>query len=79
VQSLGDGAGQAIRLGVELVNAALARSLRMLNELGESYGAYGWDDDCGCGCGGGCSCGYDCCRVMGCGCGRCEPSVGSCC
>ena len=83
-QSLGDGAGQAIRLGVELVNAALARSVRMLNDLGGAYGSYG-SDDCGCGCGGGCGCGcddccgYDCCCVMGCGCGRCEPSVGSCC
>ena len=78
-QSLGESAGQTIRLGVELVNAALARSVRMLNDLGGALGSYGWDDGCGCG-GCGCDCcGYDCCCLMGCGCGRCEPSVGSCC
>jgi hypothetical protein len=76
--SIVDGVGTTIRLGVEVLNAALSNSLGMLNGMGD---AVGWGrgtsgyDDCGC-----CEdqCGYDCCCVMGCG-GCCEPSVGTCC
>jgi hypothetical protein len=82
-QTVVEGAGQAIRLGVDLVNAALSRSVQMLNGLGDTVGMAAWGERSGCGCGSCCdccdSCGYDCCYVMGCGCGRCEPSVGSCC
>jgi hypothetical protein len=82
-QSVVEGAGQAIRLGVELVNAALSRSVRMLNGLGDTVGMAAWGERYGCDCGSCCDCcdpcGYDCCYVLGCGCRRCEPSVGSCC
>jgi hypothetical protein len=71
-----DGVGNTIRLGVEVLNAALSGGLQMINGYG--YGG-GWDS-------GPCDCeecnpcgGYDCCKVMGSGCGCCEPSVGSCC
>jgi hypothetical protein len=80
-QTVVEGAGQAIRLGVELVNAALSRSVQMLNGLGETVGMGAWGERSGCGsCCDCCDpCGYDCCSMLGCGCGRCEPSVGSCC
>jgi hypothetical protein len=76
--SIVEGVGSTIRLGVEVLNAALSSSLVMLTGVGD---AVGWGrgtpgyDDCGCG---GDQCGYDCCCVMGCG-GCCEPSVGTCC
>jgi hypothetical protein len=75
------GVGTTIRLGVDVLNAALSSSLLMLSGVG---GAVGWGHGtCGCGgdCDGGCDCcgGYDCCCAMGCGCGCCEPSVGTCC
>jgi hypothetical protein len=68
--------GATIRLGVDVLNAALASSLQMLDTAGYSVG---WGEEhCDCGECDSC-CGYDCCSVMGCGCGCCEPSVGSCC
>jgi hypothetical protein len=74
--SIVDGVGTTIRLGVEVLNAALSSSLTMLNGMGYAvdYGGGGCDcEECNpCG-------GYDCCSVMGSGCGCCEPSVGSCC
>jgi hypothetical protein len=71
--------GSTLRLGVEVVNAALAGSARMLNGMsGLSYGAEpGWYPG---GCGSDC-CGQDCCGQDCCGgCEPCcEPSVGRCC
>lgn len=74
--SIIDGVGSTIRLGVEVLNAALSSSIVMLNAAG-GWGreSYGYADPGGCGGG----CGYDCCAVLGAGCGCCEPSVGSCC
>jgi hypothetical protein len=69
-----DGMGTTIRLGVEVLNAALSGGLQMINSYGGGWGS----EPCECAecnpCGG-----YDCCSVMGSGCGCCEPSVGSCC
>ena len=78
--SLVEGMGTTIRLGVDVLNAALASSLRMLNGVGETVGLLTWGDDqdscCDC-CG---HHGHDCCSGMSCGsCGCCEPSVGTCC
>jgi hypothetical protein len=69
-----DGVGNTIRLGVEVLNAALSSSLQMINSYGGGWGSDACDcEECNpCG-------GYDCCSVMGSGCGCCEPSVGSCC
>ncbi|HWF35287.1 MAG TPA: hypothetical protein VG295_07935 [Solirubrobacteraceae bacterium] len=70
--SIVDGVGTTLRLGVEVLNAALSSSLTMLN--GVAWGGGGCDcEECNpCG-------GYDCCSVMSSGCGCCEPSVGGCC
>lgn len=80
VPSLTEGVGTTIRLGVGVLNAALANSLRMLSGVEAAVGALAWRDH-ECGCGGHDCCGIDCCAVLGCGCGSCccEPSVGSCC
>jgi hypothetical protein len=71
-----DGVGTTIRLGVEVLNAALSSSLQMISGYGGGWGSASGACDCEecnpCG-------GYDCCSVMGSGCGCCEPSVGSCC
>jgi hypothetical protein len=76
--SIVEGVGTTIRLGVEVLNAALSSSLGMLTGVGDAVGwgrgTLGYEDHCSCGD----ECGYDCCCVMGCG-GCCEPSVGSCC
>jgi len=74
--SLTERIGSTVRLGVDLLNAALARGTRM---LGGSGTPMRWDAH-GCACGG-CRCGHDCCEVMamdccrpgahGCGCGCC--------
>jgi hypothetical protein len=77
--SIVEGVGTTIRLGVEVLNAALSSSLGMLGGVGD---AVGWGRvTCGCDecCGYEDQCGYDCCCVMGCGSGCCEPSVGTCC
>ena len=75
------GVGTTIRLGVDVLNAALSSSLMMLGGVGDAVGWGRGTCGCGGGCEGGCDCcgGYDCCSLMGCGCGCCEPSVGSCC
>jgi len=76
--SIVDGVGTTIRLGVEALNAALSSGLQMLNGVGD---AVGWgQESCDCEeCNPGGPVAYDCCSVMGCGGGCCEPSVGSCC
>jgi hypothetical protein len=77
--SIVEGVGSTIRLGVEVLNAALSSGLVMLTGVGDAVGwglgTSGYDDHCSCED----QCGYDCCSVMGCGGGCCEPSVGNCC
>lgn len=84
------GLGTTIRLGVDVLNATLSSSLRLLSGVGETVGVLAWPGtsaSCGCGsCGcGSCDCcgpACDCCCVLDCscgGCGCCEPSVGTCC
>jgi hypothetical protein len=76
---IGDRLGSTLRLGIDVLNMALAGSLRMLGSMG--YGGQEQGCGCQCGCGGpsrqGSCCGNDC------GCGYeqdcCTPSVGSCC
>ncbi len=74
--SLSTRLGSTLRLGVDVLNAALAGGVRFLN--GVSGAAYGGQDSgqaCGCNdcCGNECR-GQDCC-----GCECCQPGVGSCC
>jgi hypothetical protein len=65
--------GMTIRLGIDLLNAALASGASALGGgMAPQEGGHG----CGCGCGGGCGCGHDCCRVMACDC--CRPGVHGC-
>jgi hypothetical protein len=76
---LGDRLGTTLRLGIDVINMALAGSLRMLG--GAGYGGHEQDCGCQCGCGGhtrqeSC-CGDDCCGSYERDC--CTPSVGSCC
>jgi hypothetical protein len=80
--SLTSSLGSTVRLGVDVINAALAGSVRLLN--GISGSAYGFDEQrygySGCGCHSGCDCcGDDCCGFNCCGCECCNPSVGTCC
>jgi hypothetical protein len=91
--SVGERLGSTLRLGVEVANAVLVNSLRLLHgltgmtsELGGALWPQGQTGSCGgaCGCGSCCgdpvtSCGCsDCCCLLGCGCGCCQPSVGAC-
>jgi hypothetical protein len=85
--SLGERLGTTLSLGLDLLNAGLAGSIRLLSGLSgvaSGLGAGMWSEPYheGCGCGGSCSChGYaqhDCCCVMGGSC-DCHPSVGTCC
>ena len=85
--SIVSGVGTTIRLGVDVLNAALSNSLLALSGVGEAVGAVAWPGaSASCGCDTCCECcgpsAYDCCCVMGCSCGTCgccEPSVGTCC
>ncbi len=73
--------GSTLRLGFDVVNAALAGGVRMLNgisDLGYGYAVSAYDHE-GCGC-------DDCCRDDCCGCDCCDccepcchPGVGNCC
>jgi hypothetical protein len=66
--------GSTLRLGVDVLNAALAGGVRFLNGVsGAAYGEQDYGGSCGCGCGDDC-CGCDCC-----GCECCQPGVGTCC
>jgi hypothetical protein len=81
--SVVQGLGTTIRLGVDVLNAALANSVAMLGGAARAWSS----TSCGCACGWSCDdccdccdcCGYDCCCVMSCACGCCEPRVGACC
>ncbi len=80
VGPLGDRLGSTLRLGIDVINMALAGSLRLLGGMGYSGHEPGYGDHCGCGGhpfaehhGG-----YSCCCVFehdDC----CTPSVGNCC
>jgi hypothetical protein len=81
------GLGDTIRLGIDVLNAALAGGARLLGgattlaaDLGYGAGELdGYGHECGCGHGyDGCHDCCDCCDALGCGCG-CHPGVGSCC
>jgi hypothetical protein len=67
--SLTERLGSTVRLGVDLLNAALARGASMLGG-----GAMQWDSH-GCGCGSD-RCGYDCCDAMASEC--CRPGAHGC-
>ena len=72
--NVADGLGTTVRLGVDLLNAALFNGVKI---LGGFTGAYGAQHGHGCGCDSCCEpeCGEpDCC-----GCDPCHPGVGSCC
>ena len=75
--SVVDGVGSAIRLGIEVLNAALASGLTMLAGANDLVWQGRGVSECDC-CECDACCGYDCCCVMGSG-RCCEPSVGSCC
>jgi hypothetical protein len=76
--------GSTVGLGVDVINAALAGGVRLLNGIAgghPGFGEYGHGQEgCGCEacrpscCDSGC-CGSDCCG----GCDCCRPSVGNCC
>ena len=80
VGGLTEGIGTTLRLGVDLLNAALFNSAKILGGFTGTYG-YGHHDDGGCGCGCGCEscCEPSCCQPDCCGCECCNPGVGSCC
>jgi hypothetical protein len=66
--------GTTVRLGVDLLNAALFSGVKI---LGGFTGAYGGQYEHGCGCESCCE--PECCEPDCCGCGCCRPGVGSCC
>ena len=78
--SLTQGIGTTVRLGVDLLNAALVSGIKV---LGGFAGGYGQGQHEGCGCGGGCGCEGccepSCCQPDCCGCDCCHPGVGTCC
>lgn len=74
---LAESLGTTVRLGVDLLNAALVSGVKI---LGGFTGAREAHHECGCGCG--CEpncCEPDCCGCDCCGCDCCRPGVGSCC
>lgn len=80
VGPLGDRLGSTLRLGIDVINMALAGSLRLLGGIGYGQHEHGYGGHCSCGghAGAGHCGGYDCCRVFehdDC----CTPSVGNCC
>jgi len=77
---LADGIGTTVRLGVDLLNAMLSSSVKVLGGFAGAYGS-GHQEDCGCSGGCGCEscCEPACCQPSCCACECCNPSVGSCC
>lgn len=82
---LGQGLGNTVRLGIEVVNAVLSGAMSALTGVAQMSPVYGGSPfagcphghhGCGCGCGCESCCGYDCCQVMSC---CCQPRVGTCC
>jgi hypothetical protein len=79
VGSIGDRLGSTLRLGIDVINMALAGSLRLLGGY-SGHAQHGYGGQCGCGghSGAGHCGGHDCCHVFehdAC----CTPSVGNCC
>ena len=72
--SVAEGLGTTVRLGVDLLNAALFSGVKI---LGGFTGAYGGQHPQGCGCDSCCE--PDCCEPSCCECDCCNPGVGSCC
>lgn len=75
--SLTERLGTTVRLGVDLLNAALRSSTAALDGMAAGCRLGMWDERSyggSCGCGNGC--GYDCCEVMSGGC--CRPGVHGC-
>ncbi|HEY2661453.1 MAG TPA: hypothetical protein VGI79_17170 [Caulobacteraceae bacterium] len=69
--SLTEGLGASLRLGIDLINAALAGGVRILGGFADAYG----HEDCGCeSC-----CEPTCCEPDCCDCDCCHPGVGNCC
>jgi hypothetical protein len=90
-EAVGDvaaGVGTTVRLGVDLLNAALFNTIKILGGFTSAYG-YGGGGEGGCGCGSGCGCSGgcgcesccepSCCQPSCCGCECCNPGVGTCC
>ena len=75
---LSEGIGTTLRLGVDLLNAALFNSAKILGGFTGTYG-YGHHDDGGYGCGCESCCEPSCCQPDCCGCECCNPGVGNCC
>jgi len=75
VGGLTESIGTTVRLGVDLLNAALVSGVKI---LGGFSGAYGHGQHEGCGCGSGYVC-ESCCEPDCCGCECCHSGVGSCC
>jgi hypothetical protein len=73
VGAVSEGVGTTVRLGVDLLNAILFNSVKI---LGGFTGAYGHHEG-GCGCESCCE--PSCCEPDCCGCECCNPGVGSCC
>jgi hypothetical protein len=78
VGGLTAGIGTTVRLGVDLLNAALFNSVKILGGFTGAYG-YGHHEDCGCGYACESCCEPSCCEPDCCGCECCSPGVGSCC
>jgi len=72
--SVAEGLGTTVRLGVDLLNAALFNTVKI---LGGFTSAYGGQHRGGCGCESCCE--PECCEPDCCGCDSCHPGVGSCC
>jgi hypothetical protein len=74
--SLVDSIGTSLRLGIDVINAALAGGVRMLGGFADAYRHEG----CGCEkCREPSCCEESCCEPDCCGCECCHPGVGSCC
>jgi hypothetical protein len=76
--SLTDSLGLTVKLGFDLLNAALASGTAALTGVA-GWEARMWGEqgaEPGCGCGHDCGCGSDCCGAFDCGC--CRPTVRGC-
>jgi hypothetical protein len=74
--------GETFRLGVDVLNAALASAVSAMGGFaaaapGWGYGHHGHHGDCGCG--GGCGCASCCCETSCCCDSCCSPNVCGCC
>jgi hypothetical protein len=79
--------GETFRLGIDVLNAALASAVSAMGGFAAAAPGWGYGHhdhhghhhgDCGCGCGGGCGCG-SCCEPSCCCDSCCNPNVCGCC